>query len=272
VGAQMTDPALVSCLMVTKPRPERFTFLKDSISAFLRQSYQPFELVIVLDEADAQATLALETHVASLGRPNIHLFAAEGKTTLGALRNRSVRVSRGDVLCQWDDDDLHHPDRVARQLGAMTAFGKQACYIQDLFQFATESRKLYWTNWLRAPVPAHPGTLMCTRTAMPRYPETGPLSQRGEDRDVLERLNAAGLVAVLDAAPHLFVYRMHASNLSPQSHLQMLLDSLSVSAAFLNRRKATLTDDLAVFDFGAGDVFVTGSNGPAFSFAGSDHR
>ena len=271
----MPDPILVSCLMVTKPRTERFTFLKDSISAFLRQTYHPCELVIVLDEAEEAATRALETHLASLDRPNIRLIASQSppspnSLSLGALRNHSVAASLGQILCQWDDDDLHHPDRVQRQLAAMTAAGRQACYLQDLFQYATESRKLYWTNWLKAPVPAHPGTLMCTRAAMLRYPETGPLSQRGEDRDVLERLDAAGLVCVLDANPHLFVYRMHASNLSPQSHMQMLLDSLSVSAAFLTRRKAALTTDLAVFDFGAGDVFVTGSNGPAFTLAGPD--
>lgn len=266
----MTDPALVSCLMVTKPRTERFSFLKDSISAFLRQTYRPCELVIVLDEAEEEATRALENFVASLGQPNIRLLASQGPLSLGALRNRSVGASLGQILCQWDDDDMHHPDRVRRQLAAMMTAGKQACYLQDLFQFETESRKLYWTNWLRAPVPAHPGTLMCTRAAMLRYPETGPLSQRGEDRDVLERLDAAGLVCVLDAAPHLFVYRMHASNLSPQSHLQMLLESLSVSAAFLLRRKAALMDGVAVFDFGAGEVFVTGSNGPAFTIAGSN--
>lgn len=262
----MTEPSLVSCLMVTKPRSERLAFLKNSILAFLRQTYQPCELVIVLDQAEDAATSALEAFVASLDRPNIRLFASQGPLSLGALRNRSVRESRGQILCQWDDDDMFHPDRVMRQLATMTAAGKRACYIQDLFQFATESRKLYWTNWLKAPVPAHPGTLMCARAVMPSYPETGPLSQRGEDRYVLERLDAAGHVCVLDGAPHLFVYRMHPSNLSPQSHMQMLLDSLSVSAAFLTRRKAALINDLAVFDFGAGEVFVTGSNGPAFSF------
>ena len=152
----------------------------------------------------------------------------------------------------------------------MVAAGKEANYLQEVFQFVTESRKLYWTNWLRAPVPAHPGTLMCARAVMPRYPETGPLSQRGEDRDVLERLQAAGHVSVLEQAPHLFVYRMHATNLSSQAHLQMLVESLSVSAAFLLRRRAAITDDLAVFDFGGAEVFVTGSNGPAFTMAGPD--
>ena len=223
-----------------------------------------------MDQADPAAIAALEDFVASLARPNIRVLPPEGNKSLGALRNRSVAASRGAVLCQWDDDDLHHPARVARQLEAMVAAGKEASYLQEVFQFVTESRKLYWTNWLRAPVPAHPGTLMCARAVMPPYPETGVLSQRGEDRDVLERLQAAGHVSVLEQAPHLFVYRMHATNLSSQSHLQMLVESLSVSAAFLLRRRAAITDDLAVFDFGGEQVFVTGSNGPAFTMAGPD--
>ncbi len=42
-------------------------------------------------------------------------------STRSALRHASMDLATGDVLCQWDDDDLHHPQRVARQPGADTA-------------------------------------------------------------------------------------------------------------------------------------------------------
>ncbi len=264
----MSSKALVSCLMVTKPRRARFSYLQDSISAYLRQTYQPCELVIVLDETEDDLVLALQRHLATLARPDIRLFLPQGPASLGALRNRSVEVSVGDILCQWDDDDFHHPDRVRRQAEVMSADNSRACYLQDVLQFMTGTRTLFWTNWMQAPVPAHPGTLMCARTQMVEYPATGPQSQREEDRHVLQQLIAAGPVSVVTGEPHLFVYRMHSENLSPQGHLQMLVETLAVSASFLRRREAALRAELAVFDFGPGDVTVTGSNGAAFTIPG----
>lgn len=268
----MIGPALVSCLMVTKLRTERFPFVQQSIAAYARQTYPHRELVILMDEAEAEAIRALEGFVLSLGRPDIRLIPPQGPATLGALRNRSVAASQGDVLCQWDDDDFHHPERVARQVAAMTLSGREACFLQDVFQLVADERALFWTNWRHAPVPAHPGTLTCRRSAMPPYPEDGPRARRDEDREVLERLQAAGQVEILSGMPELFIYRMHGTNISPQSHLRMLVDSLSVSAAFLRRREAQLRQELAVFDFGPGEVVVTGSNGAAFSLSAPHDR
>ena len=31
----------------------------------------------------------------------------------------------GDIVCIWDDDDLHHPHRIATQLSAMTGAVKE---------------------------------------------------------------------------------------------------------------------------------------------------
>jgi hypothetical protein len=44
----------------------------------------------------------------------------EPGATLGTLRGLSLDVATGEIVCQWDDDDCHHPDRILHQVQQMT--------------------------------------------------------------------------------------------------------------------------------------------------------
>lgn len=260
---------LVSCLMVTTPTAARLPFVKRSIAAYTRQSYPNKELLIVLDPARAETSDAIAHHIASYQRSDIRLIRiAGGEPPLGALRNNSVREAQGDVLCQWDDDDLHHPQRIERQLFAMRRAERGACYLQDVMQFFEPFRTIYWTNWLMTRGQAHPGTMMCDRAVKPGYPETGPMARLGEDTLVLVDFLAEDQVFALTGEPHLFVYVTHGANSWPLTHHQMLVDRLSLSVGLLQRREAAIRAGLSAFDFGPGGLMVMGSNGPAFPFQG----
>jgi glycosyltransferase involved in cell wall biosynthesis len=254
----------VSCLLVTLPVPERFGYFTRCVAAYCRQTHPSTELVIVFDESTADARAAILGHVASLRRPDIRLVEIPGKHTLGALRNASMDHATGDVLCQWDDDDLHHPQRVERQLAALAASGGQALCLEDVMQFFAGSRMLYWTNWRATPVKSFPGSLMVRRAAAIRYPETGADAKLGEDTVVSLRLQEQGVMRVLAGAPHLFVYVSHGANSWHDEHHRMLARELAISRALLARREASLREGLAPIDFGAGVVSVHGYNGLAF--------
>jgi glycosyltransferase involved in cell wall biosynthesis len=261
----MPDDLLVSCLMVTKPSPDRFDFLKRSLAAYRAQTHPRRELVMVLDQGPAEAKAAIAEHVAALGRDDIRIIAAPADMPLGALRNLSRAAALGDVHCQWDDDDLHHPERVERQLAALTQSGAEAVCLREVMLFLAGPRQLYWTNWRATEPTVMPPTLMCRASAAVRYPESGPTSRLGEDTDVCLQLQRLGGLHPLADAPHLFVYVGHGSNTWGTEFHPMLARRLGLSQGLLLRREDRIRDSLRALDFGPGSVSVNGPNGAAFT-------
>ena len=175
---------MVSCLLVTLPSLRRSGFFSRSLAAYCAQTHSARELVIVLDDGPAAVRAAIGAEVAALERQDIRMVEPAGKHSLGALRNISVNQAHGDVLCQWDDDDLHHPQRVERQLEALLACGGNSVHLEDAMQFFPDTRTLHWTNWRATEAKGLPGTLMFRRSAPVRYPETGTDAKLGEDSAV----------------------------------------------------------------------------------------
>jgi glycosyltransferase involved in cell wall biosynthesis len=105
VTTQPREP-LVSALMVTRDRPE---FALQSVQYFLRQSYPQRELIIVEDGVPSLKDRLPRD-------PRITLVSTGLRRTIGAMRNQSCYLARGEVLVLWDDDDWHGPDRLATQV------------------------------------------------------------------------------------------------------------------------------------------------------------
>lgn len=252
----------VSCLMVTLPVPERLAPLARAIEAYTRQTHPDRELIVVIDQGRRQDRDAAAAAIAASARADIVTVMPDEPMTLGALRNLSVARASGEAICQWDDDDLHHPRRIAEQLAAPARGECVATLLQEVMLYDTAGRALHWTNWAATPATAHPGTLLCLRDAMQRYPEIGPAARLNEDLALLEALRAKHEVRALAGAPHLYVYVTHGDNISPPHHLEMLRDRLSISSGLLRRRETTLREGLR--PFGLDGVTVQGSNGPAF--------
>ena len=198
--------------MVALPSAARFAFVKRSIAAYMDQTYDRRELLIVLDQGPKEAKAAICDHVATLRRDDIRIIETAGVPTLGALRNFSRAHAQGELHCQWDDDDLHHPERVERQLEELTRTGAQAVCLQEVMQFFTTTGELYWTNWRATEATVMPATLLCQATVAARYPETGPTSRLGEDTEICTELLRQGQLHAMPDAPHLFVYVNHGAN------------------------------------------------------------
>jgi len=206
---------LVSCLMVTRGRlfPSRF-----AVECFRRQSYANRELVLVCDAPGSE----IEQHCRTLADPRIRIVYSETPdASLGELRNLSLRAAQGEWVCQWDDDDLYHPQRL--ELGMALAWSMQA---DALFL----SRWMLWSPAARrigiSGAREWEGSMLARKEKVPAY----PAQARGEDTAVAQTIIATQRILLLDA-PWLYTYVQTGANTWTDIHFAAIWNAASHVAA-----------------------------------------
>lgn len=209
---------LVSCLMVSRGRllPARH-----AIECFRRQTYRQRELVIIDDNSASELTEFLAVLDDRLIR---HVMLPASQESLGSLRNRALAESRGDLVCQWDDDDLYDARRIAWQVEALQTSGAQACFLRRW--------TLWWPAERRLAVSGEriwEGSMLARRTAVPAYPD----QRRGEDSVLTGQIIADHRVVLMNA-PELYCYAIHGGN---TFHYQHFLGIYNSASEFAGRQK-----------------------------------
>jgi len=256
---------MISCLMVTF---DRLALAKLAIRSYAEQSYADRELVVVTD-GEERFRSALTSYADDLGIAGVRvIYPGSSGLTLGALRNISMDSARGDILCQWDDDDYSHPDRLAIQARHMLAQAAGASFFTDHLQYIEPEGFLSWIDWTmdgrsEGLMQLAPGTLMMHRDARFRYPESGPDARRGEDWVFMEAVHAAVPVAPLTGSGHLYLYRYHGRNTHSREHHMKVRADRARSNAQLLHDAATLRDAIRHYPI-ALPCSVVGREGPAF--------
>jgi glycosyltransferase involved in cell wall biosynthesis len=201
---------LVSCLMVTR---DRFELARFSVACFQRQTWPNRELVVLDGSADDR----LRDWIAGLGDPSIRWVSSRSSpASLGALRNRSIELARGEALCIWDDDDLHHPARVEVAMAAMSAARTPVCLLARLTLWMLADRKV--GVMARGPWPQE-NTLVAMKSAGLRYASVDRAEDTPAVRDLLSRHRG-----ILVNAPELYVYVIHGGNTWDREHHKKLWD------------------------------------------------
>jgi glycosyltransferase involved in cell wall biosynthesis len=221
----------VSCLMITR---DRLALARLAIRCFAEQTHAARELVIV-SEGDRWYRQALRRCADELGVEQLRIVTAERGTTLGALRNMSMDAADGEILCQWDDDDLSHPARLATQLQGMLAQRARACFLTDHIQYLERQHLALWIDWTLGgrttdEMQLFPGTVMLYKEPHVRYPEEGPYARRGEDSIVVSQLFRTVPVARLPGMGHLYLYRYHGANTFDEAHHMRISSCCSPNA------------------------------------------
>jgi glycosyltransferase involved in cell wall biosynthesis len=252
----------ISCLMVTL---DRLALAKRAIRSYADQRWPNRELVIVTD-GTPRFREALERYVAVEGIEGVRVVAAEPGQTLGALRNRSLDEARGEIVCQWDDDDCSHPDRLRVQCQEMLRANARASFLTDHLQLIGEQRVLCWIDWTlggtRGTARYFPGSLMMFNDPRFRYPVDGPYARQGEDSVLLEQIHAAVPVAPLSGNGHLYLYHYHGQNTFSREH-HLHLTNYRAASAHLHANAGKLRDALAYYAIER-PVTVVGREGPVF--------
>lgn len=93
---------MISCKCITYGR---VNFLEESIYSFINQKYDgPKELVIVNDYPKQKLIY---------DHPDVRIFNLdETFTTIGAKERFATQLCKGDIVAQWDDDDLALPNHL----------------------------------------------------------------------------------------------------------------------------------------------------------------
>jgi glycosyltransferase involved in cell wall biosynthesis len=255
---------LVSCLMITA---DRLVLAKRSIRCFRDQTYPRLELVIV-SAGDRAYRWALEQHLEHQGISNARVIAAEPGSTLGTLRNLSLDAAAGDVVCQWDDDDCYHPDRVLRQVEQMTQQGARACFLTDNLHLLEPDRQLFWIDWARdvgceLRLRLLEGTVMMVKDDRFRYPETGPCAHMGEDREFAADLSREVPVAMLGGMGWLYLYVFHGGNTWSKEHHYSLTADFSFPNEWVEARSEEIRQAMRHYPIPR-PVVVCGTRGPVF--------
>jgi len=240
---------MISCLMVTQPARIELTRL--AIGDFAAQSHAQRELIVVHD-GDA-AHDALLVRIAQACTAQVRVLRQRPGMTLGALRNAAVAAATGDFVCQWDDDDRYHPERLALQLRALTAANANFGFLCDQLHWFPARGEMYWDDWNREAYPLNvvQGTLLARRDRMPAYPQIA----RGEDTAVLlEILRRGEPIARLRDAGWCYVYVYHGHNVFTAEHHAAISRAKCLRVATLLQREAELRRRLSEYRPGFGAV------------------
>lgn len=214
----------ISCVTVTTGRVD---LVKKAVHCYAYQTYKNRELVILAQGNFEQ----IKHHVDSLGRDDIVLLEAPSHLTLGAIRNASIEIARGDIICQWDDDDLYHPDRIRTQYLALRAHSRNvACAYSDFLKYFKATGEVYWCDWSGESSLSSQmlcGTIMFHKRMFHEnnsmlYPQTGDQCHVEEDLNVLQKLIAAGPVVPVFGGNH-YVYIYHGENTYDLAHHKLTL-------------------------------------------------
>jgi glycosyltransferase involved in cell wall biosynthesis len=246
----------VSCAIVTQE--SRRELLRDAVRCFQSQTYPNRELVIVYSGAAGfGAELECMAQDSAIDPASVVRVACAPDCPLGAARNLSTEHSRGELICQWDDDDMYHPDRVRVQAEALLQAGADASFLAEQYHLFAGSNEVF----LRREARIH-GTVMFRRSVACRYPEHGPTAAKGEDTVFMRCLDHRYRVVTVAGRPELYLRRFHGANTWDIGHHRRLAQQTESRSALWCRR-TTIEQHLR--HFGLRGAILVGLDGPVFS-------
>ncbi|WP_162903451.1 glycosyltransferase family 2 protein [Taibaiella koreensis] len=203
---------LISCICITRNRPD---LLQQAVSCFEAQTYPHKELVLLWEAGDgatAQYIASLQLRSGLLN--TIKVTREDG--SLGQLRNHAIRVANGVYICQWDDDDWYHPQRLRYQYYLLLKHRRPATLLGRIIIFDAIEPAAYLSCYR-----LWEGNLLCHKETVLRYPY--PSLSRGEDTPVVTALYREQLLYIDTAITPLYIYRFHGRNTWEYAHFKSFL-------------------------------------------------
>jgi len=198
-----SERPLVTCVLPTFDRPG---FVPQAIEYFLRQDYEPRQLIVVDDGTESIAPLLPPD-------TRIEHLRLERRHTIGAKRNVGCDAAAGELIANWDDDDWIAPNRLSAQVSALLTGDGDVCGLNRMLYYepATDRAWRYVYPW-DASTWASDGTLFYTRDFWRGNPF--PDTNMGLDIRLLRPGRFRKLVPLDDET--VYIGMIHGANTSPK--------------------------------------------------------
>ncbi|GAB5473924.1 MAG: hypothetical protein Mars2KO_20230 [Maribacter sp.] len=172
--------------------------------------------MIVYDDDDIETKLFLK----GITCEDISIYEVKrsNETTLGCLRNYAIEKSRGQYVCQWDDDDWYHTARLEYQFEATRISGFPATIMAQWLIFDSTSNRSFVSHkrlW--------EGSLLCEKSAIAglSYDDY----DIGEDTSFVQRLDEENKIYYIEDVPNLYIYVFHGENTWDANHWNEIFKS-----------------------------------------------
>jgi len=233
-----TVPPHVSCVMVTQR--SRLEYFRRSTADFLRQTHPNKRLLVVTSDQDMGEFRA---HLANIPEATFLQLDAPEQLPIGVMRNAALQAAPDGFVCSWDDDDRHHPERLAAHLQPFADPHVIAtCLCEQLYHFVHQ-HELWITQWDGLT----PGIIMYRKTEL-QYENVS----RHEDSRYCRQLQRRGRVVAVRGRPELYVRTIHGANVSTLGHHVGIAKQLGLSTPLTTSLRKQLRNAKQVFELPGG--------------------
>lgn len=149
---------------------EKKVWVKDAISSILNQTYQDFEVIIIVDNPKLSKDLISYLNFLAENDSRIKIYFNETNIGLAMSLNKGLKYVSGDFIARMDADDISMPERFQKEIEYLKKTGKDLVSCQrinisedgnemDIVMHLSDNpnRELPFTNFI-----VHPGVMVRT--------------------------------------------------------------------------------------------------------------
>ncbi len=127
----------ISCLLFVQ---NSFELVIKSVQCFINQTFPHKELFVFAREN----WFKVKKHIDELGRDDIFVPRIDPRLNKGEVKNLGCELATGNIICNWEDDDLYNNKRLTTQFHFLYLKKADAVVFTDHLRYFPIEKSIYW--------------------------------------------------------------------------------------------------------------------------------